>query len=331
MKKNISVWIIIDEKVGNANQAIAVAQAMGESFETKKLNYNFLAVLPNRFKFDSLIGINLASSSRIEEPYPDLVISSGRKTAAVSRYIKKHSPKTFNVHIMSPDLPFDGFDLVCLPFHDKAMNQDKYSNILYTIGAPSYLDKNKITLEGKSLKEKIYNLKGPFISVIIGGKTKYGDYTAKDLEWLITKASDLAISVNGSLLITNSRRTNPSLSIEQYIKAPYFFYDWHKEKAQDNPYIGFLSLSDYFIVTGDSISSCSEALSTGKSVYIYRRADLLYKKHLKFLDYLNDLGYTKFLVQDTIIENWSYSPLKEADRICKVIKEKIDANNNFSS
>lgn len=331
MKKNISVWIIIDEKVGNANQAIAVAKAMGGDFETKKLNYNFLAFLPNRLKFDSLIGIDLASSSKIESPYPDLVISSGRKTAAVSRYIKKNNPKTFTMHLMSPDLPFDDFNLVCLPFHDKALNQSKYSNILYTIGAPSYLDKNKMKLEGSILKEKLSNLKGPFVSVIIGGKTKDGDYTSKELEWLIGKASDLALSINGSLLITTSRRTDPSLSIKQYIKAPYFFYDWHQEKAQNNPYIGFLSLSDYFIVTGDSISSCSEALSTGKPVYIYRKEKLLYKKHLKFLDYLNDLGYTKFLAQDTIVENWSYSPLEEADRICKIIKEKIDVSNNFSS
>ena len=331
MKKNFSVWIIIDEKVGNANQAIAVAKAMGSDFETKKLNYNFLAFLPNRFKFDSLIGVDFVSRSKIEAPYPDLVISSGRKTAAINRYIKKQHPKTFNVHLMSPDLPFDGFDLICLPFHDKAMNQAKYNNILYTIGAPSYIDKDKIKAEGNALREKLSNLKGPFISVIIGGKTKDGDYTAKEIEWLITKASDLAISVNGSLLITNSRRTDPSLSIENYIKAPYFFYDWHKEKVQNNPYIGFLSLSDYFIVTGDSISSCSEALSTGKPVYIYRKEDLLYKKHLKFLDYLNDLGYTKFLAQDTIVENWSYSPLEEADRICKIIKEKIDVSNNFSS
>ena len=325
------MWIIIDEKVGNANQAIAIAKAMGIEFETKKLTYNFLAFLPNRLKFDSLIGINLAESGKIDDPYPDLVISSGRKTAAVSRYIKKHSPKTFTIHLMSPDLPFDYFDLVCLPFHDKSLNQQQYSNILYTIGAPSYLDKIKIKKEGDILRDKLALLKGPFISVIIGGKTKDGDYTSKELEWLISKASDLANSVNGSLLITTSRRSNPSSSIEQYIKAPYFFYDWHKEKEKNNPYIGFLALSDYFIVTGDSISSCSEALSTGKPVYIYRKDTLLYKKHRKFLDYLNDLGYTKFLAHDTIIENWNYSPLEEADRICKIIKEKIDVSNNFSS
>ena len=334
MAKKPSIWIIIDHKVGNANQAIAVAKAMSLTYEVKSLRYNFLGFLPNWLKFDSLMGVDFATSSKIEPPYPDIVISSGRKTAAVSNYIKKQNPASFIVHLMNPDLPFENFDLVCLPFHDASPKLQKFDNIIYTIGAPTYLDKAKIAEEGKVLQSKILDLKPPFISLMIGGKTKEGDYTKQELQWLVSKASQLANNINGSLLITTSRRTDQSNSMEltSYITAPYFFYDWHQAQAQNNPYLGFLSLSDYFIVTGESVSICCETLATGKPVYIYRKENILYKKHIKFLDYLGGLGYTRVLKDETsILEKWDYKPLKEADKIFQVIKEKLNATVTFSS
>lgn len=334
MSKQPSIWIIIDHKTGNANQAIAVAKSMGGNFEIKSLVYNFLSILPNRLKFNSLLGINLKDSSNLEPEYPDIIISSGRKTALVSKYIKNKNPKTFTVHLMNPDLAFNDFDLVCLPLHDLTKKQQPYKNILYTIGAPSYLDRLKMQEEQNKLEAKLTNLKGPFISLMIGGKTKNGDYSLEELEWLISKASNLTNQLNGSLLITTSRRTDSSIStqLEKFIKSPYLFYDWNKERSIDNPYLAFLSLSDYFIVTGDSVSICSEALTTGKPVYIYRKDKVLYKKHIKFLDYLSKLGYTRFLNNEiSSFEKWNYTPLQEADKICHAIKEKLNAITHFSS
>ena len=333
MKK--SAWLIVDQKVGNANQAIAIAKAMGVNYEIKTLEYNFLARLPNWLKFDSLIGINSSTSSSLEAPYPDLIISSGRKTAVASNYIKKHNPQTFTVHLMHPDLPFNNFDIVCLPLHDKCRQYDDYTNIFYTIGAPCYLDVDKIKEEGKILSSKLSKLKSPFVSLLIGGATKKGDYTEPQLQWLIKKASELTANINGSLLITTSRRTDPEIAeqLAKHINVPHFCYDWHQSQAKENPYSGFLALSDYFIVTGDSISICSEALCTSKPVYIYRNDNLLYPKHIKFLDYLEELDYTKILQETTLkLETWNYKPLQEAMKVAKVIEEKMkNVNINIPS
>lgn len=333
MQKNISAWIIIDDKIGNANQAKALAQSMDISYKIKTLKYNFWGYLPNWLKFDSLLGVNLDLSDDLTEPYPDLIISCGRKTAAVSSYIKKMNPKTFIVHLMHPDLPFENFDLVALPHHDLIEKFNNINNIIYTIGAPSYI--NKLTLEnsGKKLQKDLPSLKPPYVSLIIGGKTKKGNYTPEELAALIEKADSLTKDINGSLLISTSRRTEQGISkqLKQKISSPYFFFDWHEEDLQNNPYYGFLDLSDYIIVTGDSVSTCSEALSTGKAVYIYRKNNLLYKKHIKFLDYLAELSYTKDLETTSKLEKWNYVPLQEAARLGKIIKEKLDANDNISS
>lgn len=327
---NLKAWIIIDDKTGNANQAKAIVKALKCEYQVKNICYNFLSFLPNRLKFNSLIGVDLLHSDKINPPFPDIIISSGRKTAAVNGYIKSKNPGVFSVHIMNPNLNFDIFDLVCLPEHDNYSG--KKDNVISTIGAPCYLDKYEIEKAGKILDEKFKNLPKPFICLMIGGKTKYGKYSDEEIIWLLKKAQELAKSVNGTLLITTSRRSDKSVAdlILNEIKISYYLYDWHSSKDQYNPYLGFLALSDYFIITGDSISICSEVLSTGKPVYIYQKNNLLSKKHRKFLAYLEKLGYTKTLNEQSILKSWTYSPLSEAERVAKIIKEKMHANINFS-
>ena len=263
MKKEpkIKTWVIIDDKTGNANQAIALAEAMKLNYKIKHLKYNFLAKLPNWLKFDSLLGINLKKSSKLDESYPDLVISSGRKSAAVSNYIKKINPKTFTVHLMHPDLPFKNFDLVALPFHDLTEKYVDVQTITYTVGAPSYQDPEILKTAATKFKTSL-KLKEPFVSLIIGGKTKSGNYSLEELENLVKKANDLTAKLKGSLLVTTSRRTDElaAASLIKQISVPYFFYDWHTENSKKNPYLSFLGMSDYFIVTGDSVSICSEVI-----------------------------------------------------------------------
>jgi mitochondrial fission protein ELM1 len=316
----MSVWIIIDDKPGNANQAIALAKAMNVKYEVKQLKYNFLGFLPNWLKFNSLMGIDLDLSSPLSPPYPQLIISSGRKTAAVSNYIKKHSINSFVVHIMNPDMNFDNFDLICLPKHDEREDYAKYNNIVYSMGALSYSDSSKIN------EDTMPKLPAPFVSLIIGGTTKNGDYSIEELEWLSTKANSLAKNIKASLLITTSRRTPIEVTdiLRGKITVPHYFYDWHKMQNIANPYPAFLKLSDYFITTGDSVSTCSEILATGKPLYIYRKDKVLYSKHKKFLDNLSHAGYIRYLSEEILqFANWTYAPLNEAERISNLIKERL--------
>ncbi|MEK6733553.1 MAG: ELM1/GtrOC1 family putative glycosyltransferase [Pseudomonadota bacterium] len=326
------VWIIIDHKTGNANQAIAVAKALGFPYETKFLKYNALSFLPNRLKFNSLLGID-SKKELISAPFPDVVISSGRKTAVVSNYIKKRNPKTIAIHLMKPDLPFENFDLVCLPLHDRNSQNANISNILFTIGAPAFLDKSSASEITKILKKKISQLHSPLIALMIGGKTKESNYTKEELKHLLYKTNEIAIRMKACVLITTSRRTDIDITeeVNNLITVPHYFYDWHNPNGDINPYLGFLSLADYFIITGESVSICSEILTIGKPIYIYRKERVLYKKHMKFLDYLFSLSYIKYL-DSKILEKWDYPLLAEAERISEAIKEKlINVNSNISS
>lgn len=322
-----TAWVIIDKKVGNANQAIAIAKALKIKYLIKEIKYSCLTFLPNWLKFNSLIGIDLKRSSDLAAPFPDILISSGRRVAAVSNYIKKKSPGVFSIHLMNPDMNFNNFDVVCLPLHDLKSKYQKYNNIIYSIGAPSFLDSELIDISVEKFQSKKNNLNPPFISIIIGGKTKQDDYKLEELIELLVRADELAKTINASLLISTSRRTNPKFTLDKLlnkIASPYYFFDYHQQKGQENPYLAFLKLADYFIITGDSVSSCSEALSTGKPVYIYYQERLLSNKHQAFINHLKQNKLIKFINDNTfILEKWDYLPLDEAKRMAKLIEEKL--------
>lgn len=322
------IWIIIDQKIGNANQAIAVANAMGFPYETKEIYYNFLSILPNRLKFDSLIGVDLEKTSPLLSPYPDIVISSGRSTAPIARYIKLKSPSSYIIHIMNPDMNFTKFDLVALPIHDQ---KNGFDNVVNTVGAPTFLSLAKLEDAGGRLKDRLTDYQSPFIALIFGGKTKLGDYKNEEIIEIAKNASRVAKNLGASLLVSTSRRTdkNHIKLLQDNLEVKNYFYNFND--GGDNPYLGFLALAEYFIVSADSVSIISDCLSTGKPVYIYQQNRLLSKKHRKFLEYLDQMDYTRLLTNDLLsLDKWQYQPLKEAERLAKIIKERYNASINIS-
>ena len=123
-------------------------------------------------------------------------------------------------------------------------------------------------------------------------------------------------------MITASRRTggdNAQL-LQNALKGPNIYF-W--DGTGDNPYFALLGFADYIIVTEDSVSMTSEAISTGKPVYVAslegggKRLGLFHKL-------LQEQGYTRPLTG--ALETWSYAPphdtLKVADEIRRRMKVK---------
>ena len=86
-----------------------------------------------------------------------------------------------------------------------------------------------------------------------------------------------------------------------------------------------MSISDYIVVTCDSISMISEAAVTGKPVYVAMMKSS--RPSLRFNRFFNQfemLGIIKRL--NGSIDNWSYDKLDEVNRIAPLIKAKMKSN-----
>ena len=90
--------------------------------------------------------------------------------------------------------------------------------------------------------------------------------------------------------------------------------------AGDNPYAGYLGLADAVIVTGDSVSMCSEACATPGPVYIYAPAALTAPKHGRFHQGLYAAGYARPLAGR--LEEWRHQPLNAAQDIATEIRKR---------
>ena len=107
------IWVLLGWRRGDNNQLLALAEALGLPFETRTLAYRkawalLLNLLPKR----PLLLTNRALLA-FEPPWPDLVIGIGRRSVAVSRWIRKKSGKTTKiVRLGNPRAENRLFDLV---------------------------------------------------------------------------------------------------------------------------------------------------------------------------------------------------------------------------
>lgn len=293
MKK--TVWLLLDNRMGSVGQARGVAQALDESFfeiEEKNITYNRFAGLPNWIKGVSLIGVAEESAKQIKSSFPDLVISASRRTAPIARYIKRKSRgKTKIIQLLHPgNSGLEDFDLVFLPEHDK--DKKSTAKTIYTKGSPHRVTEKSLA-DAKEKWEKVFaDLPKPLTTLIIGGSIGGKEFSVENAKKLALDVKAFKEKIGGSLLTTNSKRTGkiPEKVIMTEIKnIPSYDYLWGNKG--DNPYLGFLACADNIIVTGDSVSMCSEACGTGKPVFIFSGEKWLTPKHHRFIKSLFDGGY----------------------------------------
>ena len=82
------IWLILDNRPGNREQCYGVANALGFPFKSIEISYNKLSILPNFFLGSSLFSINQTESDILKNPFPDIIISAGRRAAPVLKFFK---------------------------------------------------------------------------------------------------------------------------------------------------------------------------------------------------------------------------------------------------
>jgi mitochondrial fission protein ELM1 len=133
-----------------------------------------------------LLGFECSStfSEPLNPPWPDILITSGRKSIAVSRYIKKKSQgKTFTVHIQDPRINPKQFDMVAVPQHDPTRGE----NVFVTIATPNKITDEKLALAKDEFAHLFDKINSPRIAVLIGGSTKRYHFKLDDTKTLVQK------------------------------------------------------------------------------------------------------------------------------------------------
>lgn len=324
----LTVWALLDDRMGNTNQTLGLAEALGYPYQEKQINYTCAILLPNVLKLGLLSGIDAASKDLLSPPWPDVVIAAGRRLAGVARYIKSQSPDVSLIHIMWPDSNVELFDAIMLPKHDI---RPAHENVIPIIGALNRINKPMLTAGKTAWQSTFEPYSQPRIGVLLGGDTKKGIFTkthGREFAEQINRL--LAQTPHASLLISSSRRTSETAqnAFLETLSIPYYFYDYRKEG--ENPIRGIMGCSDGFIASADSVSMVSEVCATGKPVYLYTNNSLLPDKHQRFVESVLEHGCAKKLAGESFSE-WTYSPLCETARVAQMLKKSYLALPDYSS
>ena len=298
---------------GMISQVEGLAKSLDLDFIHEKVELkSFWKLLPPK-----LTPVSNNVYKEIEPSDFDIIISCGRKSVIPSIHLKKNSnKKVINIHIQNPKVSFKNFDFIVAPEHDGITGE----NVINTKGAIHYLSEQEILANKDYLGSFIKKDQRKIIALIIGGPTKYYDYSIENIEKIFINLQRLLEINNSQLVVIPSMRT-PKNIINYAIE---FFGENHTviKDVDKKAYLSALAVSEYIVVTCDSSSMISEAALTGKPIYIAnikpKRND---KRFQKFRNLFKELNIIKNLSEE--LEIWNYQKLDETNRVANIIKQKI--------
>ena len=321
--KNHNCLIISDGTEGMENQSMALAKSLG--FKSNLLKAKpfwlcrlFPTFLAGRFK------IPLSNNDTIfKTKNYTILITCGRRMAGISiglkRIYRKNNKKIFTIHIQNPNIASVYFDLLVVPEHDNLTGK----NILVSEGSLHSVDKKNIKIAYDKLSIRHLKELKEHIVVLIGGNTRTQKLTAEYENKFISEIKRIQKIFKSKIVLCPSRRTPENLlkyfnlkNTEDIIIAT--------KKNDENPYPGIIYNAKFIIATTDSINLLSEAIGSGKEVFVLDLFKPVKRKKIYVKNLLSKgkIKYSDFIKSSNLFFNEVQS-MNEAERISKLIKKRI--------
>ncbi|NBO19327.1 MAG: hypothetical protein EBV03_08910 [Proteobacteria bacterium] len=319
------MWGITDGSAGMQAQIKALAAAMGQPVEMKKIDIKKpFAWLPNSvhaalWPHSIVPGKLTAGSDALIAPWPKLVVSCGRRGALAAMSLRKHTPphQPLYVNIQDPQMDPRLFDVVIAMAHDRL----KGENVIVAEYALHAVTPEALAQAKVKFTPRFASYAAPRVAVLLGGSTNKYTLTEKGMAQVIAQLKAVLAMQPCSLLITPSRRTGEkniaALRAAFAGEARVYIYDF----VEENPYMGLLALADHIIVTDDSVNMMTEAQATGAPVHLLGLPGHKNTKPARFGQMLEKKGSARALAAK--LERWSYTPSDEMQKLVKKLELKL--------
>ncbi|UPT63768.1 MAG: mitochondrial fission ELM1 family protein [Hyphomonadaceae bacterium JAD_PAG50586_4] len=312
----IKIWVVSDGRAGIENQALGLGEAIGRRapvlLTTKRVSLRTpWSWFPPGFVPGPRQALALQSDP-INPPWPDIFIGCGRTSIPFALGVKQWSnAKTFVVQLQDPRVNPREFDVVAPPVHDELEG----SNVLSTVGACHRVTPDRLDQAVLDYPQSLDELPGPRFAVLIGGKSKRQNISAKRARTIADALVKVQRETGGSLMVTLSRRTGEParMQFRTYL-APHCAVFYETEGV--NPYFAMLGAADHVFVTADSVNMATEAAATAKPIHVLD-VDGSGGKLDAFHRSLARRGCSRRFTG--VLESWSYPPLLETDRVAAAV------------
>ncbi|GIX29889.1 MAG: hypothetical protein KatS3mg124_0361 [Porticoccaceae bacterium] len=261
-------WLLLGDKQGDNGQVLTLAEALGWPWEVRRLEMKPQWVLGKpRFR-PTLDHLDLERSDPLAPPWPDLLLTVGRRPSMAALWIKRQSRgRTRVVLVGKPTGRMGEFDLVVA----SAENVLPPLPNLVSITLPLMrIDPAAAAAEAARWRERLAPLPRPLVGVFVGGETNPFRMNATAARRLAASVARIRGELGGTPWVVTSRRTRPEFAARLRDLLPPGTPLWlWSPGADDNPYRALLAAADAFVVTGDSISMMVEVIRLGKPLAIH--------------------------------------------------------------
>ena len=270
-----TTWLLLGDKRGDNGQVEAVAAALGWPCERKNLvmKPRYQTAKP-RFRA-TLDHLDLDRSDTLAAPWPELIITSGRRPAMAALWVRAQSAnRTRVVHIGKPSGAMHEFDLVVASGENHLPPLPNYLPIALPLMRVST---EAIKGEAERWRSPLAGLPRPLIALFIGGPTGPFRMSTREARALVAEVARIR-DLGGTAYVVTSRRTPARVvkTLRARLAREVPFFAWPEDappegapSAVDNPYRALLGTADGFVVTGDSISMLVEVAALGKPLAIF--------------------------------------------------------------
>lgn len=269
-------WLLLGDKRGDNGQVEAVAAALGWLCDRKVLvmRAKYVVAKP-RFR-RTLDHLDLERSDPLTPPWPDLIITVGRRPAMAALWVRQQSGnRTRVVHIGKPSGAMHVFDLVVASGENHLPPLANYLPVTLPLMRVSA---GAIQAEADRWRSRLAPLQRPLIAVFVGGPTGPFVMNARVTRALLAETRRIR-DLGGTPYVVTSRRTPAAVvaRLRKQLPSDVPFFAWPSEaepdaargSQADNPYRALLGTANGFVVTGDSISMLVEVAALGKPLAIF--------------------------------------------------------------
>lgn len=259
----LTCWTLTEGHVGMEMQTRALAGALGLDAVVKRapapatLGWLPAALWPAPLMIANARGAHLAP------PWPDVLITCGRRSVPLALAIKRRHPATYCIHIQNPRVALSRFDAVVVPAHDGVAGD----NVVTCLGSVHGLTPERLAAEAAAMGERFVALPRPLVTVLVGGANRAYGIGTREISKLADELVALAHRQGCGLAVVPSRRTGAeNIALLRDRLSGTGAYVWDGVEA--NPYLALIGLADALIVTCDSVNMVCEAAASEKPVYV---------------------------------------------------------------
>ena len=262
-QRKFRVWVVNSGKLGHSSQSGALAEMLGWHYQKKQVTQGFREMLP------VLLHLGFGKVGPCEPPWPDVVIACGWWSTHIARWIKARSGGRSRLLLAgrkSRGIKSTTDIVVCcehfhLPVHQRRIETLLPAHPLTDHGLDAARQRGEKLLEGAA---------SPRVALLVGGDSKQHVFSTEDAALMGRRVLQQVKELGGSLWAVTSRRTSSEAAsaLAGELQGEGHLYVW-TPGGHDNPYLEYLATADILVVSGESESMLTDAIATGKPVFIY--------------------------------------------------------------